>query len=473
MKFLRILVPAVLVLAGACSKIDPNDKGIISDCITSLELDTESNAMRVKVTAKLNKECDWNVKFWRSDADPKTARQTKTKRASGESDALLLFLEPATDYTYVVNVNGQPGTEERSFTTSKRPRSLVDLRIIEKNVDDWVDGYILQCNSTSDGFVTLCDYDGKMVWYEYFGVNSRISWYNPVSGLLSVYCSGLDKNDDETNYMIIADLGGNIKYKAKADATTIPRIHHDLKILDNGNMIALSRVPKVFDGVTYMGEGITEIDQNGNKVFQWDTNNDFNPIKTPYISYRPDLGDYLHANSIEKDSNGDYYMNLNWLTEIIKVDGKTGKLLYRFGPNGDVTITGERPEIYHSGFDYTKFFTENSGVHTSIALEPDRILCLANGKDSSISKAVIVKIDPVKKQAHYEMIVDFERRFQCPDRSNVSLLPGGRLLLGSAPWNMIIVTDQTGKTLRVLERFYISPRSIYYAPEDFNCYFDK
>lgn len=466
------MMPAMLLVSLACNKVNPDDKGIISDCISSLEVDTQSNAMRVKVTAELKRECEWNVKFWRGDADSKTARQSITRKATGKSEALLLFLEPETDYTYVVNVNGQPGTEPRSFRTGKRPGNLDDLRVIEKNVDDWVDGYILQCNATSDGYVTLCDYDGKMVWYEFFGVNSKLSWYNPSNGLLSVYCNGLVK-EDEANYMIIADLGGNIVYKAKSDATTVPRIHHDLKILDNGNMIALSRVPKDFDGVTYMGEGITEIDQKGNKVFQWDTNNDFNPIKTPYITYRPDLGDYLHANSIEKDSNGDYYMNLNWLTEIIKVDGKTGKLLYRFGPRGDVSITGERPQIYHSEFDYTKFLTENSGVHTSIALEPDRILCLANGKDDSISKAVIVKIDPVKKVAHYEMIVDFEKRFQCPDRSNVSLLPGGRILLGSAPWNMIIVTDQTGKTIRVLERFWISPRSIYYASDDFKFYFDK
>lgn len=446
------------------------DAGRDSDYIHSYTLDAGSNAMRAVVEATFKQECQWSLRYWKTDEGEDTAVRTAVKTAlKGPSYATMLFLAPQTDYSYVIEVNGKQETGVETFRTIKRPSILMDYPVVEKTEGDWVDGYILQTNATVDGFVTLCDYDGRIVWYEYFGMASDFAWYNPKNGLLSVYC-GSTQRGDESKYMICADLSGKVLFRKRSDNSSIPNIHHDFRMLDNGNMLALSKTPKDYDGQTYWGEAMTEIDQKGNIVFRWDTHKYFNPYLFPDIENKPGAKDYLHANSVEKDSNGDYYMTLNWLTEIIKIDGKTGELLYRFGERGDVTLTGETPAVYSSILSPSEFFKEGSAVHSAIALEPDRILCLANGKNDDISKAVIVKIDPVKKEAHYEMIVDFEKRFRVPDRSNVSLLPGNRLLLGAAPWNAIVVSDYSGKTLRVITRSFISPRSIYYDADAFNYY---
>lgn len=452
-----ISLSILLLSLASCQK-----DNYISDYVASVAVENETNAMRVIVKPEFKKDCTYSVRYWKSGVKNPKSFETVNKSSSDKDGALLLFLSPLTEYSYRFIIDGQEEPKTYTFKTIDKPGNLYNFQIKEINIQDWVDGYILQTNA-SEGYVTLCDYDGKIVWYDKYAVNSNFAWYDPATGMMAFF-------SNKEKLILSVDLAGNVLFRGNSSKDFIPDLHHDLRMLDNMNMIALSRVPKNYGGIDYYGEAITEFDPTGKVVFYWDTFENFNPIVTPEIPYEPSKQDYLHANSIEKDSNGDYYMTLNWLTEIIKIDGKTGKLVYRFGANGDVAITGETPEVYHSKQSPSEFLTEGSGVHTAIALEPDRILCLANGKDDSISKAAVVKIDPVKKQAHYEMLVDFEKRFNTPDRSNVSILPGERLLLGSAPLDIVVIANYKGETIRVLSRQFISPRSLYYAPEQFNHY---
>ena len=158
--------------------------------------------------------------------------------------------------------------------------------------------------------------------------------------------------------------------------------------------------------------------------------------------------DFLHANSVNWDSNGDYYMTFNRRSELWKIDGATGKVLYRVGPKGNVKLD-------ESGFA--------SGLHAVEPLAPNKLLCLDNGEERGYSRALIYEVDPAAMSAKVTMSVDFPAEFSSLDRSNVQLICNGTMLMfGSTLGRCALFADLEGNVLKVIKRNGISYRTYYY-----------
>src|SRR6185312_3855252 len=136
---------------------------------------------------------------------------------------------------------------------------------------------------------------------------------------------------------------------------------HELIVLPNKHALLLSYDPEIIDMRQYVdstadssalvfGVIIQEIDEAGDALFEW--RNWDHLDRMPYtdaasdINLRQHVIDYIHANSIEKDFDGNIIFSARHLDAVTKVcweDGPVkGKILWQFGGKHNMfTITND------------------------------------------------------------------------------------------------------------------------------------
>ncbi len=74
------------------------------------------------------------------------------------------------------------------------------------------------------------------------------------------------------------------------------------------------------------------LDNKGKKVWQWSVIDAFSPLKDPNIL--KDKKDWLHANSVSFDKDGNYLISFYNNGQIWKVNATTGAIMWKFGKGG-------------------------------------------------------------------------------------------------------------------------------------------
>jgi hypothetical protein len=152
------------------------------------------------------------------------------------------------------------------------------------------------------------------------------------------------------------------------------------------------------------------------------------------------------------DERGDFYITLNRHSELWKIDGKNGDVLWRFGEHGNLSFAGDWPQ---------------GGLHSAVPLAPDKVLCYNNGGgDNPRSRAQIYKVDGGSASLELDVAVDSE--YSSKDRSNVEMLPDGKtLMFASTLARKCTFTDMQGKPLKVISRTGIAYRSHWFEDVTF------
>ncbi|MFI3263310.1 MAG: aryl-sulfate sulfotransferase, partial [Rikenellaceae bacterium] len=264
--------------------------------------------------------------------------------------------------------------------------------------------------------------------------------------------------------IIVIDLYGNTLMNLKSP--TLPP-HHDIRRLPDGNILTVNFVPEAFDLTMYggsaeeivFGDGYTIYDMNGNIVEQWDCFQEISPVDDPTIMDQlPVAGDgvgfnfkddWLHANSIHYDSEGNIYMTFNWRSELWKIERATGKVLYRIGEDGNVDISSD---------------AYASGMHSVEPQGVNEILVFDNGtnREDYISRALLYSVNENTMSATLSLKVEFPVNYSSPYMGNVQILNDDLLIYGSTLTNFIVFTDFNGNVLRTISNIdFQSYRSIY------------
>ena len=115
---------------------------------------------------------------------------------------------------------------------------------------------------------------------------------------------------------------------------------HELKILPGGYALLMSYDPQPVDmsqivagGVptaTVVGLIIQELDPSRNVIFQW-RSWDYIPITDTYQSLTGANIGYVHGNAIELDNDGNLLISSRHLSEITKINRRTGDVMWRLG----------------------------------------------------------------------------------------------------------------------------------------------
>jgi len=448
MKIKILALTAFIALASCGRSVSPEG---FADFAASVSIAPTENALRFTVNVDFTTPCNWSVLYWETAKGRSAAQKTAFRHTDGGRESVVLkFLYPNTEYEFVVVPEGNAAAESKpmTFRTGSLPADC-PAYTVEKDGNTGLDGYLMQWEASPSGYVTFCDIDGKVVWYEAFGEEIRVGWCNPQANRIAVLTGFQDQDIQRLcAHTVVTDLDGNRILYWTSGKGNIEYPHHEIKILEDGNLMFVNNVLKDYPIGTVWGDGFTVMSPEREVIRQWDCFAALGDLSAPYLKAEKRLTDLVHANSVALDSEGDYYMTFNALSELWKIDGKTGDVVYRVGVNGDVTLDGEFP---------------TGGLHAATPLAPDRILCYSNGRDIKRSSAVIFRVDPVAKTAVYELNISLPEEYSSRDRSNAQFLENeGIMMLSSTDSRKVVFTDLQGNILRVISREGISYRAYWF-----------
>lgn len=254
---------------------------------------------------------------------------------------------------------------------------------------------------------------------------------------------------------------------------------HEFNTLDDGNTsLAISyrghttpmddlgrpgEVTNVFSG------GFTEIDlSKGEVVRDWDSFDQIALSETVQYSAAsppdapPNGWDYVHANSVDKNADGDYIMSFRFTNTVYMIDGETNQIKWR--------LRGEKERSdFDQDFVFSKQhdakFLESNGTHHVISIMNNASDEYSN--DEELSSILIIELDT----GVTPMTARLLRRYNRPDgkltrlRGNAQILPNKNVFGGWS--NQGYITEQTEDGEVLLSANFVSTRFSTYRAYKF------
>lgn len=280
------------------------------------------------------------VEFGRTEEYDRTTPLTDS---GVEHEALLLGLQPDTEYHYrvVSRVEGQdlPG-QDRVVSTGSVPNDLPELAL---SGSESVEGYYLFPYLGSHQGLAIVDGEGRYVWYriEEQGLHhSRAQMARSAKGIF--FCGyGYEETEGEGEVAWVSWEGEVIRH------LDVPGLTHDCFERSDGTVAVLQDDARDWEGTTYTGERILEIDGEGNETEVWSVWDDFHPSTHAALS-TPEY--WTHANALTAFHQEDRYLvSLRKLDSIVSIDRDKGELQWGFGgqANQFSLLSGRYPVGQH------------------------------------------------------------------------------------------------------------------------------
>jgi hypothetical protein len=116
---------------------------------------------------------------------------------------------------------------------------------------------------------------------------------------------------------------------------------HEAQILPNGNYLLIGvdlqpiDMSKIIEGgnpnAKVYGNHVLEHDPQGNVIFEWRSWDHFNILDAEHVNFSDLRIDYVHMNSIAVDYDSNIVISSRHLSEVTKIDRKTGEIIWRLG----------------------------------------------------------------------------------------------------------------------------------------------
>ena len=294
---------------------------------------------------------------------------------SHEFYVLGLVAETTYEISIVVeDVSGNTeGSEPESYTTAPLPSDFPPVRVNAIDTERVSPGYTLvnvnrwnPGNDQNFGYLIAFDEAGQVVWYHNAGIplgdvelreNGNILYVAGVNAGFEIDFSG-----EQAGFWFAPNIG-------------MESVHHYLGETPGGNLIAIGTERRVIDGYAtadggttsynVIGDVINEFTQEGEQVDSWSIFDYLDPLDVPedlddpyWDSFNDNFWDFLyeggsskdwsHANAVLFDpSDGHMLVSLRHLDTILKIDRDNDELVWRLGPDGDFTMTGDGEWPYH------------------------------------------------------------------------------------------------------------------------------
>ena len=373
-------------------KIEPNPNSVIS-CIVSWDTDIESDA---------------TVKFF---ADDTPIFIIEDKRIGNQHRVVVVGMKQ--DRTYTLSaISGATEEGAGTFKTAALPVHLLDhvptLNKSEKTFKGWTlftmnSGVFTGIGGTGsenpDFPVTILAYDmeGDIVWYSIQAdMTIGDTRYYPKRGLISTTTMRLAQFKAESAYREVNWEGNTLFNNPQQPVITTAmdqRYHHTFERRPNGNLWSIIHHMENYQNggnpiQQVLGDDIVEMDAEGNTIWSW---NIFEHETLDLSGVPPTtvVHDWTHANYLFlNDDESILYLNTRHLSTLYKIEKATGNVLWRFGWDGDFTMTGDHPAPW---FRFS---------HASKILKNGHILMYDNGNDlRNFSRAIEYEINEIDMTA--------------------------------------------------------------------------
>jgi len=248
---------------------------------------------------------------------------------------------------------------------------------------DAEDGYIfytptVRLTPQFEKYLTIWDNYGTPVYYQ--KVSKTVTDFKVLDDELLAYAVNAFAYPENNCYYL---MDGNYTLIDSVKAGNGYNIdNHDLLLLDNGHYLIMIYdvqtvnmsliVPGGMQNAQVTGLVIQEVDNNKNVYFQWRSWDHFEITDATWdIDLTSYYIDYVHANALDLDSDGNILVSCRHLDEVTKIDFTTGNVIWRWGNNAvnnDFTFTNDPIGFSHQhdirkldNGNYTVF--DNGNLH--------------------------------------------------------------------------------------------------------------
>ncbi|MFA5834075.1 MAG: aryl-sulfate sulfotransferase [Bacteroidota bacterium] len=313
------------------------------------------------------------------------------------------------------------------------PSDYPHVKISIRNNPD--SGYIFINNWGGTPYIAILDNNGSPIFYRKMPANAR-DFKVQTNGMLSYRLAD--------PYYRFYEMDSS--YTVTREITTkngFGTDEHELQILPNGNVLLIALENKTIDmsklvsggntNATIIGNHLQEIDPAGNVLFEWKCWDNLNILDATHVNLTAQTIDYVHMNAIAVDIDGNILISNRHLSEIMKINRTTGRVMWRFGGK-------------NNQFTYVNDPLNGPSYQHDIRVLPNgnyTVMDNGNYHSPSVSRAVEYKLDTVAMTA--TLVWQYRHT---PDRytwwmGNVQRLPNGNTLINWADGSLPKLTEVT------------------------------
>ncbi|HTR97769.1 MAG TPA: aryl-sulfate sulfotransferase [Candidatus Acidoferrales bacterium] len=304
-------------------------------------------------------------------------------RVAVEAPAKLASERLLASYTFTVTPGGAPAFDPlRQAEVAAAPprpsmpfatRHTLDLPEIDSSIYGTPSPgrlFLASLDFVNPSYLLIVDDYGNPVFSRSLGP-SYFDFKLQPTGVLSYYESPPNQFVlMDSAYVVIDSIGCGNGY-----ATDV----HELRLLPNGHALLLGDDPEIVDmsaivpggdpNAVVIGIILQELDAERNVIFQWRSWDHYQITDATHEDLTAPSIDYVHANAIEVDADGNLLLSCRHMDEITKIDRNTGETIWRWGgKNNQFTPVGDTLGFSHQhairvlpNGDYTMF--DNGNYH--------------------------------------------------------------------------------------------------------------
>lgn len=460
----KILIFFLFILDLASCKTSHN---LIEDIYIDKYKD---NYLKVAITVNTTETVDSWITYWKVDSSKKTVFNTIHLNGSHVKH-ILLNTEPASMYQFTVSCK----TNKQEVVTSKiydfrSPTLPIWLQNQFATVKDstttlpqiFKEGFMLLNKRETPGCIYIVDYKGRIRWYHMIDNQGiKVTHFTKDKSIVSI----IGRNDEPTSYgseILEVNLWGDtINYLKKGSGDMNYSFHHEIIKNEKGNYVTLFVDKKIKDlrqkgGLerdTITGDGIVVLNNKGKILWKWSVFDAMDPLLDDNIIM--DKKDWMHANSVNYDLDGNFLISFYNNGQIWKIDSNTGKVLWKLGKEGTIKIPSDCQ------------FSQAHAVHKT---DENVLMFFNNGIDKKNSEVYGLKIDEKTNSSNLVLHIRLPKDIYNDRMGSVYQVNDSLFLCCSSKRKIAVIVNRKGTILWDMETAVPSYRIEFLKKEDLHPY---
>ena len=300
-------------------------------------------------------------------------------------------------------------------------------------------GYVMVYRREVPGSIVLLDVKGNIVWaYQSADAGFKVVRFTKDHNFLCI--TGTKENDSGYgNAILELSLNGDtLLYLKKGHRDFQEMIHHEIILNSKNQLVTLCKEERVFDLLskggsandTVNGDGILVLDRRGRRIWKWTVFDELDPLLDDKIL--KNKKDWMHANSIAIDEDGNYLVSFYNNSQILKINATTGGVLWKFGKNGDFEIPANA------------VFDQAHAVHVT---DKGWLMFFDNGANKRISRSLAFTLDKTSKIAQAVINVRLPPPLYTDRMGSCYLINDTSLLVCASRSKTVALSNLNGKFL--------------------------
>ena len=449
---------ALLALAS-CSKNQGN-------VITNINIGTHSNnELKIQIDVTTNDNVQVYAEYW-SDKNGVKNKISSPISKNGLSHSLVLCnIIPETNYSFqliTIQDKAKDSSKVYTFKSRKLPEWLqkqfkANCPKPELLPENFKKGFMLLAKRETPGVAYIVDYQGNLRWYHTVeDIGFKVAHFTNEQTILSI----LGTNDEPTSYgseiLEINLQGDTLTHIKKGQGDFKQVIHHEILKKSANEIVTLTVDQKIMDltsiggkkNDTINGDGILILDKKGKQIWKWSVFDDLDPMKDKKILKTKK--DWTHANSLNYDKDGNFLISFYNNGQIWKVDSKTGKVIWKLGKNGTMTMSKD---------------SDFSQAHAAHINQEGSLMFFDNGVDKKQSSVFALKVNQKDNSVKLDYQIKLPKDIYNDRMGSAYMIDKDAILVCCSKRHITVLVNKKGVLLWTLES-EIPPYRTQFIPEE-------